>query len=89
MARSMLQHVRLPLRFWGFAVKAAYYLRNRIPIGLAGKCPEEAFTGRKVSVDHVRIFGCITYADIPKEHRGKLEPTTRKTIFIGYLPILK
>jgi hypothetical protein len=60
-----------------------------MPIGPSGKCPEEAFTGRKVSVNHVRTFGCIAYADIPKENRGKFEPTTRKTIFIGYLPTSK
>jgi hypothetical protein len=54
-----------------------------------GKCLEEAFTGRKVSVSHIRTFRCIAYADIPKENRGKLEPTARKTIFVGYLPTLK
>jgi hypothetical protein len=86
MARSMLQHAKLPLRFWGFAVIAACYLRNRMPIGPDGKCPEEAFTGRKASVSHIRTFGCIAYAHIPKETRGKLELVARKTIFVGYLP---
>jgi hypothetical protein len=60
-----------------------------MPIGPARKCPEEAFTGCKVSVSHVKTFGCIVYADIPKEVRGKLEPVARKTIFVGYLPTLK
>jgi hypothetical protein len=60
-----------------------------MPIGPAGKCPEEAFTGRKVSVSHIKTFGCIIYANIPRETRGKLEPVSRKTIFVGYLPTLK
>ena len=89
MARSMLQHAKLPLRFWGFAVITACYLRNRMPIGPDGKCPEEAFTGCKVSVGHIRTFGCIAYANIPKETRGKLELVARKTILIDYLPISK
>ena len=89
MARSMLQHAKLPIRFWGFAVEAACYLRNRMPIGPDGKCPEEAFTGRKTSVNHIRTFGCVAYAHIPKETRGKLEPNARKTIFVGYLPTSK
>jgi hypothetical protein len=89
MARSMLQHARLPLRFWGFAIITACYLRNRMPIGLDGKCPEEAFTGRKASVSHIRTFGCITYAYIPKETRGKLELVAKKAIFVGYLPTSK
>ena len=64
-------------------------MRNRIPIGPDGKCPEEAFTGCKVSVGHIRTFGCIAYANIPKETRGKLEPVARKTILVGYLPTSK
>jgi hypothetical protein len=54
-----------------------------------GKCLEEAFTGRKVSVGHIRTFSYIIYADIPKETRGKLELVARKTIFVRYLPISK
>ena len=60
-----------------------------MPIGPGGKCPKEAFTGRKVSVKHVRTFGYIVYADILKEIRGKLKLVARKTILIGYLPTLK
>jgi hypothetical protein len=60
-----------------------------MPIGPDGKCLEEAFTSYKVSVSHVKTFGCITYANILKEVQGKLKPITRKTIFIGYLPTSK
>jgi hypothetical protein len=60
-----------------------------MPIRLDGKCLEEAFTGRKVSVSHIRTFGYITYVNIPKETRGKLEPITKKTILVGYLPTSK
>jgi hypothetical protein len=58
-------------------------------IRLDGKCLEEAFTGRKVSVSYIRTFRCIVYTNIPKENRGKLEPIARKTIFVRYLLILK
>ena len=85
MARSILQYAKLPLRFWGFAVIITCYLRNRMPIGPDGMCPEEAFTGRKVSVGHIRTFGCIVYTNIPKETRGKLELVARKTILVSYL----
>jgi hypothetical protein len=89
MARLILEYIKLPLRFWGFIIKTAYYLRNRILIRLDGKSPEEAFMGRKISISHIRIFKYIIYAHISKEIRGKLELIARKTIFIGYLPILK
>lgn len=60
-----------------------------MPIGPAGKYPEETFTGRKVSINHVKTFSYITYVDIPKGTRGKLESIIRKTIFVGYLLISK
>jgi hypothetical protein len=89
MARSMLLEAKLPHRFWGLAVQAACYLRNRMPIGPDGKSPEEAFTGRRPSTRHLRTFGCIAYADVPSVIRAKLDPTARKTIFVGYMPTSK
>jgi len=46
--------------------------------------PEEAFSGKKPDIGHLRIFGCIIYSYIPKEKRTKLEPTAEKGIFVGY-----
>jgi len=46
--------------------------------------PKEAFSGKKLDIGHVRIFGCITYSYIPKEKRTKLEPIVEKGIFVGY-----
>ena len=46
--------------------------------------PKELWSGHKVSYDRLRIFGCEAYAHIPKELRSKLEPKSRKCIFIGY-----
>jgi hypothetical protein len=58
-------------------------------IGLDGKCLEEAFTGYKVSISHIKTFSYIAYANIPKETHGKLELVTRKTILVNYLPTSK
>ena len=36
---------------------------------------------------HLRVFGCICYAVIPQGVRdGKLGPTTRKCVMLGYDP---
>jgi len=51
--------------------------------------PDEAFTGQKPQVGHLRIFGCVTYSFIPKEKRRKMEPTAEKGIFVGYSEISK
>ena len=45
---------------------------------------EEAFTRKKPSLDHLRIFGCPFYIYIPKHKRKKLDPASMKGIFVGY-----
>jgi hypothetical protein len=51
---------------------------------LGDKTPEEAFSGKKPDVGHFRLFGCLTYSHVPSEKTIKLEPTTKKGIFVGY-----
>jgi hypothetical protein len=46
--------------------------------------PEEAFSGKKPSVEHLRIFGCPVYIHFPKDKRKKLEPSGKKGIYVGY-----
>jgi hypothetical protein len=46
--------------------------------------PEEVFTGKKPPVEHLRIFGCITFSHVPKEKRTKMEPTAEKGLLVGY-----
>jgi hypothetical protein len=50
--------------------------------------PEEAFTGKRPEVSHIRIFGCLVYCHVPAE-RTKLEPTTEKGILVGYIETSK
>lgn len=45
--------------------------------------PEEAWSGRKPSVDHFKVFGCIAYAHIPDEKRKKLDDKGGKYVFLG------
>eukprot|EP00253_Pinus_taeda_P029049 PITA_29049 len=40
--------------------------------------PEEGFTGKKTSVDHLQKFGCLVYIQIPKGKRKKMDPTAYK-----------
>lgn len=45
---------------------------------------EEAFSGIKSDINHLRIFGCPVYVHIPKDKRTKLEPFGKRGIFVGY-----
>jgi hypothetical protein len=59
------------------ACTTVIYLQNKIPHGILGKMnPEEAFTGRRPDVEHIRIFGCLTFSHVPSERRTKLDPTS-------------
>ncbi|KAL0393153.1 UNVERIFIED_CONTAM: Retrovirus-related Pol polyprotein from transposon RE2 [Sesamum radiatum] len=46
--------------------------------------PIEAWSGKKPSAKHLRVFGSICYVHIPTEKRHKLEEKTEKGIFLGY-----
>jgi hypothetical protein len=69
---------------WAEAAMTATYVQNRLPHSALGlKTPEEMFTGKKLEVSHLKIFGCPVFIRIPKEKRNKLEPSGKKGIFVG------
>ena len=81
----MLAEALLPRRFWAEAVTTAVYLQNRSPASVLQKTtPFEVLTGKKPCVDHLRVFGCIAYAHIPKDERQKFDPKAQKCILLGY-----
>ncbi|KAE8728448.1 hypothetical protein F3Y22_tig00004355pilonHSYRG00008 [Hibiscus syriacus] len=85
MARSMLKSKKLPKEFWAEAVACAVYLTNRSPTrNVWGKTPQEAWSGRKPEISHLRTFGSIAHVHVPDERRTKLDDKSESFIFIGY-----
>ena len=85
MARSMMQGKHLPKGYWAEAVHTAVYILNRSPTKtVRDLTPYEAWHKRKPRVEHLKVFGCVAYAHIPKENREKLDEKGEKCIFIGY-----
>jgi len=81
----MLNEKNLLNYFWAEAVATAVYIMNRTPTTVVhGMTPEEKFTGKKLVVSHLRVFGCIAYVHVLDEKRSKLDPKVEKCIFIGY-----
>jgi hypothetical protein len=61
------------------------YLVNRSPSSaLDDKTPHEVWSGKKPSLQHLRVFGCDAYVHVPKENSSKLDKKAEKCIFIGY-----
>eukprot|EP00253_Pinus_taeda_P016095 PITA_16095 len=85
MARSMLKAKNLPNDYWAEAVNCAAYILNKCPTkAVMNRVREEAWSGRKQGVTHMRVFGCVAYAHIPDQLRRKLDSKGEKCIFIGY-----
>ena len=46
--------------------------------------PQDAWSGYKPTIAHLRIFGCVAYSQVPKPNRKKLDDSGEKYIFLGY-----
>ncbi|TXG51514.1 hypothetical protein EZV62_024038 [Acer yangbiense] len=74
----------VPKNFWPKAVNWSIHVFNRSPtFSVRNMTPEEAWSGRKPTIDHFRIFGCIAYAHFPDEKRKKLDDKGKKCVFLG------
>ena len=81
----MIHDQGLQMYLWAKACGTAVYVHNRSPHRRLGDItPEEAFTGEKLDISHLRIFGCSVYIHVPREKRTKLDPARKQGIFVGY-----
>ena len=73
------------MHLWEEACNTTVYVQNRCPHRVLGmSTPEEAFTGKKPDISHLKIFGSSVYIHVTKDARKKLELTTEVGIFVGY-----
>ena len=68
MARSIPNGKGLHNSFWAKAVNTAGYILNRSGTkAVDGKTPQEAYSGKKPSVAHLKVFGTECFMHIPDE----------------------
>ena len=90
MCKEYVQHAGLKNHFWVKAVATANYLKNRSPTKVVEqKIPEEMWTGKKPTVTHLCIFGCVVHVFIPNEKHQKLDAKSIECILLGYSEITK
>ncbi|GBL89729.1 Copia protein [Araneus ventricosus] len=83
--RAMLYGSKLPKGCWGYAIQTAAFLYNRIPCTSINDCtPYELKYSTKPDLSKIRIFGCDAYVKVADTQRRKLDPKSKKIIFIGY-----
>ncbi|GBO22724.1 Retrovirus-related Pol polyprotein from transposon TNT 1-94 [Araneus ventricosus] len=83
-ARTLLIDSALPLDFWAEAVSTAEYMHNITPTKSKDKTPMELWNGKKPSVRHVKPFGCVAFYKVFHNKRHKLQPKSKKGVFVGY-----
>ena len=93
-ARAMLKDGDVPNALWDYAVETDAYIRNRVTNGpiVDGKkiSPEEAYSGKRPSIDHIRRFGsvCYSYVNPKSQPKGtrhdKLMDRARPAILLGF-----
>ncbi|KAJ8771724.1 hypothetical protein K2173_026901 [Erythroxylum novogranatense] len=84
MARNMMQAKGLPNSFWAEAIATAIYLLNVSPTkAIPNQTPFEAWMGRRPTVSHLRVFGCLAYS-LVKTHSHKFDEKSEKYIIVGY-----
>lgn len=87
MTRSMLKHMKLPNFLWGEAIRHATYLINRMATRSLKECtPYEALRHKKPNIEHIRVFGCISFARIETPHLKKLDDRSRMLVHLGTEP---
>ncbi|KAH9734072.1 Integrase catalytic domain-containing protein [Citrus sinensis] len=83
--RAMLRTAGLPNSFWAEAAKTACYIVNRSPSTAIGlKTTMEMWTGKLADYSYLHAFGCPVYVMYNAQERTKLDPKSRRCIFLGY-----
>jgi len=82
----MLKARDLPNVLWAETVAMAVYVLNRTMNRQRddGKILFETCFGFKLSVAHLRPFGCDVYLMIPNDNRKKFDAKPRRVTFVGY-----
>ena len=87
MSRTMMRHKDVDQDLWADAIKTAVYIKNRVTSRALplGKTHYELWTGNKLDVSHLRVFGSTCWVVLHKRHiDGKLRDKATKGVFLGY-----
>ncbi|RDX69178.1 hypothetical protein CR513_51740, partial [Mucuna pruriens] len=83
--RCMFSKIRLPKHFWGETLYTAVHVINiSLVVALNIKVSNKIWFDKDVKYNHLKVFNCKAFVDVPKDERFKLDMKTRQGIFIGY-----
>lgn len=83
-AKCLMFDAGLDKSYWAEAANMAVYLINRsVCSAHPKKTPEEIWTGNKVDLGQLQLFGTEVMVHIPKQNRRKWDRKSSKLIFVG------
>ena len=89
-ARAMVADAKTPTFLWAEAIATANYLTNRSPTRAnSGLTPYQKLRRKKPNLQHLRIYGSIAWVHVHDERRTKLQPKSKKCVFVGYSEVSK
>ena len=84
MTRSMMAFAYLSIHFWGEALSTSAYILNRVKTK-SKTLTHEIWTGLKLNLENLKVWGCRAHVLIQKLLRDKLKDKTWECKFIGYV----
>ena len=90
MARSLLKERKVPLQYWGEAVRHAVFILNKLPTrAMSTITPHEAWFRKRPNAECLKVFGCIAYMKTPAVHTKKLDDRSQMVVHFGREPGIK
>jgi len=77
---------KVPEFLWAKAVGCSVYIHNILLNSQtrSGVTAYEALIGNIPTLEHIRIFGCKAYSQIPRQQRSTWDPKAKMCILVGY-----
>lgn len=81
----MFKQKDMPNSLWGEAITIDAYVLNRCPIRiLNNKVPKEVWSGKKPSVNYIKVFDSICHKHVPAATRKNLGDKSEAMILVSY-----
>ena len=89
-ACAMVADAKTPTFLWTEAIATANYLTNCSPTRTkSGLTPYQKLRCKKPNLQHLRIYGSIAWMHVHDKWIAKLQPKSKKCVFVGYFKVSK
>ena len=82
--QAMLSDVKLPDSYWLEVLNYAVLLHNVSPTQPLPTTPTEAYSGIKLNISQLHIFGCVAHIHVPEQSCNKLSAHSLPCTFLGF-----